>query len=332
MDIDVVVLWVDDNDPEWQTQRNRYRGLGDETSIIRYRDWGILKYWFRSVEKNIPWVRKIFFVTCGHYPDWLNRDNPKLRLVKHEDYIPHEFLPTFSAMPIELNLHRIEELSEHFIYFNDDMFVVNKLSPDFFFRKGLPRASAVMSARSAYVIENDRPVFVMPLVDINVLNRHFKKHKAIARHWYKWFAPCYGRHLIDNIYLIPAKEFTGFKSVHLPNSYLKSTFEEIWQAEESILYETSKHRFRMINDVNQFLMMYWQFASGKFIPRTHDVGRKITINRANKGKIHEVLNDPGTKMICLNDDEELGDDFDDLKDFIIRELDSLFPEKSSFEL
>lgn len=29
-------------------------------SDVRYRDWEFMKYWFRAVEQNAPWVNKIF--------------------------------------------------------------------------------------------------------------------------------------------------------------------------------------------------------------------------------------------------------------------------------
>ena len=93
-----------------------------------------------EVLKNFaPWVNHIYFVTWGHIPSWLNTDHPKLTVVKHEDYIPKQYLPTFSSHPIELNMHRIRGLSEQFVYFNDDTFIINKMEPEDFFRNGLPR-------------------------------------------------------------------------------------------------------------------------------------------------------------------------------------------------
>ncbi|MFQ7768319.1 MAG: hypothetical protein ACLRIL_08645 [Fusicatenibacter saccharivorans] len=97
-----------------------------DNSTSRYRDWDILKYWFRGVEKFAPWVNQIHFVTYGHVPDWLNEKHSKLHIVKHEDFIPQEFRPTFSSHPIEWNFHRIEWLTENFVYFNDDMFLIKK--------------------------------------------------------------------------------------------------------------------------------------------------------------------------------------------------------------
>ena len=122
--IDFVIMWVDGSDPKWLQEKNKYstNKIDVDDAINRYRDMGTLKYWFRSVEKYTPWVNKIHFITCGHLPDWLNTNNPKLNIVKHEDYIPKEYLPTFSANPIELNLHRINELEEKFVLFNDEIF------------------------------------------------------------------------------------------------------------------------------------------------------------------------------------------------------------------
>ena len=153
--IDFVIAWVDGGDPAWQRERDRYGKMGEKTAAeetgereksgvaydtrdVRYRDWDCLRFWFRSVEQNAPWVHKIYFVTWGHVPKWLNGNHPKLEIVRHEDYIPGEFLPTFNSHTIELNFHCIPGLSEQFVYFNDDMFLLQQVSPGQFFRDGKP--------------------------------------------------------------------------------------------------------------------------------------------------------------------------------------------------
>ena len=121
-DIDFVVLWVDGSDSEWIKSFNSF--LSEELSSKkidvseeRYRDAGLLKYWFRGVEKCAPWVRKIHFVTCGQKPDWLNTDNSKLHLVNHSDYIDSKYLPLFNSEAIEISMHKIPDLAEYFVYF-----------------------------------------------------------------------------------------------------------------------------------------------------------------------------------------------------------------------
>ena len=93
--IDIVVPWVDGNDPIWQEDKKKFADDSDgDKRIIRYRDWEMLPYWFRGVEKYLPWVRKIHFITYGHLPEWLNIKNPKLNIVNHRDYIPDKYMPT----------------------------------------------------------------------------------------------------------------------------------------------------------------------------------------------------------------------------------------------
>ena len=111
-DIDFVVTWVDNSDPQWQNEFEQYKTdtvANEENSHIRYSEHGLLRYWFRGVEKFAPWVRKIHFVTNGQYPAWLNLNNSKLHFVRHSDYIDSKYLPLFNSHPIENNLHRIKD-------------------------------------------------------------------------------------------------------------------------------------------------------------------------------------------------------------------------------
>ena len=101
----------------------------------KYRDNGLLKYWFRGIEKYAPWVRRIHFITMGQKPAWLDENHPKLHLVNHTDYIPREFLPTFNSNVIELMIHKIPDLAEHFVHFNDDFFSYKSRSAVRFFFK-----------------------------------------------------------------------------------------------------------------------------------------------------------------------------------------------------
>ena len=114
--IDIVVPWVDGSDPEFIREKQAVTGhfadLGEEIDgEQRYRDYGILNYWFRMIEKHAPWVNNVYLITNGQKPDWLNLDHPKLKLVTHKEFMPNEYLPTYNSAAIELNLHRIEGLS-----------------------------------------------------------------------------------------------------------------------------------------------------------------------------------------------------------------------------
>ena len=122
--IDFIITWVDGNDDNWQKEKSKYNPNGGENCKSRYRDWEQLKYWFRAVEKYAPWVNKIHFVTWGHLPEWLNTDHPKLNIVNHKDFIPEEYLPVFNSVAIEIHMHRIKGLSDKFVYFCDDFYLM----------------------------------------------------------------------------------------------------------------------------------------------------------------------------------------------------------------
>ena len=85
------------------------------------------------------WVRRIWIVTAGQRPDWLV-ETDRIRIVDHSEILPDTALPTFNSHAIEAALHRIDGLAEHFIYFNDDMFVARPVRPEqFFTSNGLAR-------------------------------------------------------------------------------------------------------------------------------------------------------------------------------------------------
>ena len=111
--IDVVITWVDGNDKAWQAEKEKYLPLRSDK--VRYRNWDNVQYIFRGIEKFMPWVNCVHFVTWGHLPKWMNTNYEKLHVVNHKDFIPKEYLPTFNSNAIELNLHRIPGLSENFI-------------------------------------------------------------------------------------------------------------------------------------------------------------------------------------------------------------------------
>lgn len=326
--IDFVITWVDCNDPIWQKAFRAYlpqRQYTDDVSYIRYRNWDNLRYWFRGVEKFAPWVNKIHLITCGQIPDWLNLKSPKLHFVKHSDYIPNEYLPTFSSRPIMLNIHRIEGLSDHFVCFDDDFFLIDKVEPERFFRKGLPCDKAAFDALSP------SSIFMHNIVnDLCVINASFKKHEMIRRHLWKWFSPQAGNKVLRTLFLLPWPHFTGFYNHHLPHGYLKSTFEEVWEKYEDILLRTTASRFRSIADVQSWLFRYWQLAKGDFVPlNVNRDGAYFSISDDSLSKIVKTIEYQKKRIVCLNDGEVSS--FEAAKERINAAFQKILPEKSSFE-
>lgn len=327
--IDFVIIWVDGNDKKWQEEKNKYtpNNIKIDSRNIRYRDWENLKYLFRGIEKFAPWVNKVHFVTCGHLPEWLNKDCPKLNIVKHSDYIPEEYLPTFSANPIELNLHRIKGLSEQFVFFNDDQFIINNVNEEDFFKNGKPCESAILNPASPAGKDIMEYVFFN---DWRIINKNFNKNESIKKNFFKWFNLKNGINLFRTFCLMPWNNFVGFKFTHLPTSFLKSTFEEIWQKEYESLDLTSKNKFRSKEDLNQFVIKDWQIASGNFYPRKYNIGKFFEVSDGIDN-ITKAIEKSKYKMICIND-AEIGDRFEEYKNEINKSFEKILPQKSKFEI
>ena len=60
-------------------------------------------------------VRRVYIVTNGQIPNWLNLNHPRVRVVTHEEiFVNKSHLPTFSSPAIETHIHRIPDLSERY--------------------------------------------------------------------------------------------------------------------------------------------------------------------------------------------------------------------------
>lgn len=333
--IDIVVPWVDGNDPAWQAQRATYQQgtasahVSDATAAYRFRDWDLMRYWFRAIDAFAPWARKVFFVTCGQRPEWLDTSNPRLVCVDHTDYIPPEYLPVFNSNVIELFCNRIEGLSEHFVLFNDDTFLVAPTAPGDFFQGGLPKDDAVLGI--IYTADSHDVFEHTMLSNSAVINRHFQLPEVYRAHKGKFMARCLDRGArISNFALFHTGGFGTFRIGHIPTPFLKSSFDELWAAEPDVLYETATHRFRTPYDVTQHLVQAWQFCKGEFVPRGGIFGRNFALGPESDAAVAAITSGE-YKTICLND-TAVEDDFERDQQRIAAAFQQLLPEPCSFEL
>ena len=301
--IDLVYLWVDGNDPSWLKKRQRFLDQKINTTG-RYEDNHELKYSMRSVEKHLPWVRKIFIVTDNQIPPFLDVNHPKIKIVDHTELLPKEILPTFNSSVLDYFIYKIPDLSEHFLYANDDMFINADLSPSFFFNEGIP------ILRMKY----------NPLIKLKI---QLKKTLNIRINNY--------RLAIENAYTIFQKKFNLFYPItshHNIDACLKSDYkaivEEVFRAE---LEDSFFNRFRDKSDIQRILIIYYGLAKKTGILKY--VGRKescrIRVHRANYDKYIRKYN---PQLFCLNDTEHATDQHRALVEPFLRKL---FPEKAAFE-
>ena len=327
--IDFVVAWVDGNDPAWQAEKRKYSPSSNEDqSNLRYRDWDTLRYWFRGVEQYAPWVNKVHLLTWGHVPQWLNTECPKLHVVNHKDFIPAQYLPTFSSHPIELNMHRIPGLSQKFVYLNDDFFLTSPVKPEDFFRNGLPCDSL---EENPIRLQHRTIMVNINCNDILYLNKYFRKMDSRKQNFLKWYSLRTPKVALKNLLLTPVSSwsFFGLNHHHLPQAYLKSTLEAVWEQEPQWLSETCSHRFRDPGDVSQCVFKFYQLAKGLFVPyNKRKYGYWIKGGRDIDGAVNAIVQ-KSFKFICYNDSDKV--DFVSAKERLHQAFETALPQASSFE-
>lgn len=127
IDIDMVFTYVNGNDSKFIKKINIYQkkyNIKKEEIIKRYNDINEINYAIKSVIKYIPFIRKIFVVTDNQQ---LNIDISLYKIkpiiiIDHKEIIDNKYLPTFYSDVIESYIHNIPDLSEIFLYNNDDCF------------------------------------------------------------------------------------------------------------------------------------------------------------------------------------------------------------------
>lgn len=339
--IDFIITWVDGSDPKWIAEKQKWeKGVclesvssgEDANGYFRYRaDEKLLRYWFRSVEQFAPWVNRIHFVTCGQKPDWLEENNSKLNLVNHSDFIPDKYLPTFNVNPIEMNFHRIGELSEHFVYFNDDTLLLQPLNPEYYFRDGCPVIVADLRYVERVGYNNwSRMVFN----DYCLVNGSFDIGDSIWKNRKKWFsisALGYKRVRKNFLCFLANRTLPVSTFGHVPSAQLKSTLAEIWKMHPYVMDNTCSHKFRSDDQVNQWLMTAWNLAKGCFYPANGKTrGRIYNVSTKNINEVEAVIKGQLYPQVCLNDSER-NDNPEKCSQIIVEAFDKILPHKSSFE-
>ena len=354
--IDFVITWVDGTDPKWLAEKLRTLQEADfpeaqktDSSDLRFRnDFDFLRFWFRGVEKFAPWVNQIFFVTYGHTPNWLNLAHPKLKIIRHEDFIPHEFLPTFNSHTIENHLHLIPGLSEYFVYFNDDFYLLKATKPTDFFIKASPKKLAKSQAHFQTSAENYLPrgFFaenilinnpsrgIFPYIQMNnmaLINQKYRKSEFYRQHFSKAYHLKYGIFNLRNLLLSPWKEFSLIYDPHCATADRKSTFKEVWREHKEQLGLTSARPFRSSQDISHLIFFYTQLLEGNFVPRSLRFSHHtmISCDERNNQRIVQYIKQQKYHILCINDGKVKNPA--KTKTVLEQAFTEILPEKSQFE-
>jgi hypothetical protein len=286
--VDFVITWVDTYDPERQYYRKDY-------DKDRYTDNGELKYALRSICKNCPWFNKIYIVVKdGQKPNFINFDSERITLVNHSQIIPKEYLPTFNSITIEQYIHKIPNLSSHYIYLNDDMFIFEETQKSTFFYNEIPMVAFFKTP----LLPNDEGRSLdSPYFHPAMLKNTLMSIKDILSVNY-------------NIYML-----------HTPSPCYKPWEEEIecFLKKNGLWFNT---RFRSNRNiaVNNYLRNIFYYKKGSRVANWND---RFIIS------LHPYTNNcrifKGSQFVCINTvDEKCVSSF-------LKQMNAQFPEKSPFE-
>ncbi|WP_254384557.1 stealth family protein [Streptomyces sp. TBY4] len=314
--IDVVYTWVDDADPVWKAGKDAARrGItsGESAAPLheqaandsRFTSRDELRYSLRSIHQYAPWIRQIFLVTAGQAPGWLNTEFPGLRVVDHREiFSDPAALPTFNSHAIESQLHHIPDLSEHFLYLNDDVFFGRPVRPEHFFHSnGLSKffmSKALIPP--GRVTPEDLPV-----------NAAGKNSRGLI-----------------------AQQFGTFisqKMKHTPHALRRSILSEIEHVYSRSHWVTQHSRFRSPNDVPiaSSLHHYYSYHSAR---ATIGDLRYVYIDIGDNGaqqRLDRLVARRDFDTFCIND-TVAPKDKDAQARMIERFLESYFPVPSPYEL
>ena len=164
------------------------------------------------------------------------------------------------------------------------------------------------------------------------INRHHSYLKTSLQHPGKVLSWKYGVSIclknilkLGNVHI-----FTGFQDHHLPNSYVKQTFFDVWSAMPKAMDRVSRNRFRTPFDVSQSVFRYWQLASGQFHPVLPSSRGSYLEFSYSIDHVEAVLNDPKIKMVCINDTSS-DVNFEQVMAQIVAVYEKKLPNKSAFE-
>ncbi|MER5637503.1 stealth conserved region 3 domain-containing protein [Kitasatospora sp. NPDC002227] len=313
--VDAVYTWVDGNDPAWKARRNKVlteRGLapaqtdGDGASDdARFRDREELRYSLRSLDMFAPWIRTVYLVTDDQTPAWLDTDHPRVKVVSHRELFGDTgTLPSFNSHAIESRLHRIEGLSEHFLYLNDDVFFGRTLRPENFFL-GSGQAKCFPSPTKvdpAPVQDGEEFALIAAKNNRALLEREF------------------GR--------TPTNTF-----VHSPHALRRSTLEELEARFPAEVARTADAQLRSATDlaIASSLQHYFGMFTGRTVADTISCGFVNVGLRSHHPRLAKLLSARPNDVFCINDYHDADVSAEEQADVLAVFLPSYFPVPSQFE-
>lgn len=292
--MDIVITYVNGLDPVWQRDYEKYTNQ----SVLekRFRDWGTLRYLFRGIAENMSFVRKVHLVVSheSQVPEWINRD--EVNIVLHKDIIPAEFLPTFNSNPIEMHLHRIKDLDEEYLYFNDDVFPMLESKKSDFFRDG-----KCFLGMSHHLFVN------------NMFKRICRNSDRLARRALGLKERCF--------FLRPQ---------HICTPMFKSECMEVYSKVPAEIAKTAATRIRDEKNLTQYLFLDYMYLKGRLVNKRLSK-KHFSVGLVSVDKLRKFITKPSHKLVCINDVRLSEERYTELRKALLEAFEERFPQKSKYE-
>ena len=293
--IDAVISWVDGNDENYIQKLNSYlpenqQRNDDINGKTRFANVGEIYFCIASILRFAPFVRKIFIVSDNQKPKKLNHFIAKnfpenkipIEFINHQTIFRgyENVLPVFNSLSIETCLWRIPDLSENFVYFNDDVFLVRPIEPKDWFIDD--RITAVGSWRNIFIDKF-----------ISKIKPHKNGHKPFG----------YKDSLMNSADTLNVNG-KYFYVEHTPMPMKKSVFEIFFTKNKNILFNNINHKFRCHTQFNlQEFSCLSMFSAGKLNIRKSNCF--LYINHVKRGskyidcKIQKYDSNPQICYCCI---------------------------------
>ncbi|ACE84088.1 Stealth CR1 domain-containing protein [Cellvibrio japonicus] len=234
--VDAVITWVDGADPVHAAKLDTYlESIGRKrtggASKARFHNAGEIDYCITSILKFAPWIRTIFIVTDSQRPQLMSKVQgtpfeDKIKIVDHKIIFAgfDDALPTFNSSSILSMLWRIPGLSEHFLFFNDDFFLIRPVQPLDFFRDD----KVVLRGKWCLLPER-----TLPHILLGRVLKVFKKEKSFS-FWAGQQITARRLGLTHRYFRLP----------HVPHAWRLSTQQKYFELHPDVLRDNIKHRLR----------------------------------------------------------------------------------------
>ncbi|NES12950.1 MULTISPECIES: stealth family protein [Micromonospora] len=309
--IDAVFTWVDGSDPEWLHRKMGALASPEARHAVaanssRYHNRDELRYTMRSLHNFAPWVRRIFLVTDGQLPSWLDPTHPMVTVVTHAElFADLGARSSFNSHAIEARLHRIPSLAEHFLYFNDDVFLGRPLLPTHFFHANGIAKFFLSPAQFGLgeATPGDAPV------------------KAAGKN---------NRRHIQRQFGVTITQ----KMKHTPFALRRSIMYQIEQVLQADVTETASHPFRHYRDLSipSSLYQYWAYLTAQAVPGDIEYEYADLGHPSTPARLAELLTHRHRDVFCLNDTDSDPATFGEQERMLADFLPRYFPFPAPFEL